>query len=163
MLLSFEMKVFVLKHMFFANNIELDKICPDDVYVKWKPFRRFIIVNYWAYLELCGKFQPSWGLSFHRNTETLYWCSEFIKCWKKSIWQPVIEDRNSYTDMLVTSLCTPIILNACRYFHKRLNIQSHILYNSYHMSPLIQAALSVRALNRSMGLNLFKCASFCSF
>lgn len=62
--------------------------------------------------------------------------------------------------MLVTSLCTPIILNACRYFHKRLNIRSHILYDSYHMSPLIQAALSVRALNRSMGLNLFKCASF---
>lgn len=62
--------------------------------------------------------------------------------------------------MLVASLCTPIILNARRYFHKRLNIQNHILYDSYHTSPLIQAALSVSALNRSMGLNLFKCASF---
>lgn len=75
------------------------------------------------------------------------------------IWQPVIEDRNSFTDMLVASLCTPIILNACRYFHKRLNIPNHILYDSYHTSPLIQAALSVSALNRSMGSNLFKCAS----
>lgn len=62
--------------------------------------------------------------------------------------------------MLVASLCTPIILNACRYFHKCLNIQNHILYDSYHTSPLIQAALSVRALNRGMGLNLFKFASF---
>lgn len=61
---------------------------------------------------------------------------------------------------LLPPFCTPIILNACRYFHKRLNIQSHILYDSYHMSPLIQAALSVSALNRSMGLNLFKCAPF---
>lgn len=79
---------------------------------------------------------------------------------KKLIWQPIIEDRNSFSDMLVASLCTPIILNAYRYFHKRLNIQNHILYDSYHTSPLIQAALSVRALNRGMGLNLFKCASF---
>lgn len=79
---------------------------------------------------------------------------------KKSFWQPIIEDRNSYTDMLVTSLCTPIILNACRYFHKRLNIHSHILYDSYHMSPLIEVALSVRALNTSTALNLLKCASF---
>lgn len=79
---------------------------------------------------------------------------------KKSFWQPVIEDRNSYTDMLVTSLCTPIILNARRYFHKRLNIHSHILYDSYHMSPLIEVALSVRALNTSTALNLLKCASF---
>lgn len=62
--------------------------------------------------------------------------------------------------MLVTSLCTPIILNARRYFHKRLNIHSHISYDSYHMSPLIEAALSVRALNTGTALNLFKCASF---
>lgn len=78
---------------------------------------------------------------------------------KNCIWQPVIEDRNSYTDMLVASLCTPIILNACRYFHKRLNIQNHSLHDSYHTSPLIQTALSVRALNRGMALNLFKFAS----
>lgn len=81
---------------------------------------------------------------------------------KKIFWQPVIEDRNSDTDMLVTSLCTPIILYACRYFHKRLNIHSHFLYDSYHMSPLIEVALSVRALNTSMALNLLKCASFCT-
>ena len=62
--------------------------------------------------------------------------------------------------MLVASLCTHIILNARRYFHKCLNIQNPILYDSYHTSPLIQAALSVRALNRGTGLNLFKCASF---
>lgn len=61
--------------------------------------------------------------------------------------------------MLVASLCTPIILNACRYFHKRLNIQNHSLHDSYHTSPLIQTALSVRALNRGMALNLFKFAS----
>lgn len=79
---------------------------------------------------------------------------------KKIFWQPLIEDRNSDTDMLVTSLCTPIILYACRYFHKRLNIHSHILYDSYHMSPLIEVVLSVRALNTSRALNLLKCASF---
>lgn len=79
---------------------------------------------------------------------------------KKIFWQPVIEDRNSDTDMLVTSLCTPIILYACRNFHKRLNIHSHISYDSYHMSPLIEVALSVRALNTSMALNLLKGASF---
>lgn len=62
--------------------------------------------------------------------------------------------------MLVTSPCAPIILNARRYFHKRLRIQSHILYDSYHTSPLIQAALNVSALNTSMGLNLLKCAAF---
>lgn len=62
--------------------------------------------------------------------------------------------------MLVVSLCTHIILNARRYFHKCLNIPNPILYDSYHTSPLIQEALSVRALNRGMGLNLFKFASF---
>lgn len=92
--------------------------------------------------------------------------AEFITCWrrwkwrKKFFWQPVIEDRNSDTDMLVVSLCTPIILYACRYFHKRLNIHSHILDDSYHMSPLIEVALSARSLNTTMALNLLKCASF---
>lgn len=61
--------------------------------------------------------------------------------------------------MLVASLCTPIILNARSYFHKRLNIPNHILYDSYHTSLLIQEALSVTALNRGMALNLVKFAS----
>lgn len=72
----------------------------------------------------------------------------------------IIEDRNSYTDMLVAVLCTPIIPNASRYFHKCLNIQNHILCDRYHTSPVIQAALSVRALNTGTGLNLFKCVAF---
>lgn len=60
---------------------------------------------------------------------------------------------------LLPPFCTPIILHAFMYFHNRLNIQSHILYDLYHMSPLIQAALSVRALNAGAGLNLFKRSS----